>query len=237
MWRRDLNRIPKRDSGYNSLFDMNSTTFVFSDMTTLLTPYIPFAPITWWAAACGADHICFDGADPFRKMTFRNRYYIAGANGIIRLSIPILHGREQRIAMKDIRISNTDRWQIQHWRTIISAYRRAPFFGFYEPELYPLFHRPFTWLIDFNLAAFTWLQERLPLPVKTHTDPCTNDDTVNTDLRHYPQQAASDTTDFPVYSQVFADRTGFIPDLSLLDLFFAEGPGTRVWLKQHRHLL
>ncbi len=209
-------------------------------MTTLLTPYIPFAPASWWAVACEADHICFDGAEPFRKMTLRNRYFIAGANGIIRLSVPILHGRDQRIPMRDVRISNTDHWQTQHWRTIIAAYRRTPFFEFYEPELYPLFNRQFTWLIDFNLAAFGWLQERLPLPATVHaTDFCPpDDDTTITDLRYnWQQEPAEARKHFPVYSQVFAERTGFIPDLSLLDLFFAEGPGTLVWLKQHQHTL
>ncbi len=206
-------------------------------MTTLLTPYIPFAPISWWFAACNADSICFDGAEPFRKMTLRSRYYIAGANGIIRLSIPILNGREQRIPMKDIRISQQERWQTQHWRTILSAYRRAPFFEFYEPELYPLFNRSFNWLIDFNQETFRWFQERLSLSAAIISIADTHfagNEAEVTDFRYVPSRIPDN---FPVYHQVFAERTGFIPDLSLLDLLFAEGPGTLTWLKQHPYTI
>ena len=37
--------------------------------------------------------------------------------------------------------------------------------------------------------------------------------------------------DFPAYPQVFEDRHGFIPNLSVLDLLFNEGPSARDYLQ------
>ena len=37
------------------------------------------------------------------------------------------------------------------------------------------------------------------------------------------------------YYQVFSDRFGFTPDLSVLDLLFNEGPDSVLWLKKQDH--
>jgi hypothetical protein len=39
------------------------------------------------------------------------------------------------------------------------------------------------------------------------------------------------------YYQVFADRVGFLPNLSMLDLLFAEGPHALQWLKSNATLI
>ena len=60
----------------------------------------------------------------YQKVSFRNRCYIAGPNGIILLSVPLSKGKNQRTVMKDVRISNEENWQALHWKTLTSAYRR-----------------------------------------------------------------------------------------------------------------
>ena len=75
-------------------------------------------------------NIVFEQYDRHQKMTFRNRCQLAGADGIIQLSIPLEHGRDQRTIMKEVRIAGRQDWQGQHWKTIVSCYNRSPWFEF-----------------------------------------------------------------------------------------------------------
>lgn len=80
-------------------------------------------------------YIKVDQYDSFQKMSFRNRYVVSGANNAISLSVPIAEGREQKTLIKDVRINNVTDWQTAHWRTLLSAYSKAPFFDFYSEEV------------------------------------------------------------------------------------------------------
>ena len=47
-------------------------------------------------------------------------------------------------------ISYNERWQDLHWQSFISAYRRSPFFEYYEEEFRKLYTTKFEFLVDFN---------------------------------------------------------------------------------------
>jgi hypothetical protein len=186
---------------------------------------MPFPSIAWWMAAANCETIILDKAEHFEKMSYRNKYYITGANGPITLSIPLTDGREQRKAMQDVQICNKDRWQVQHWRTLVSVYKRSPYFDFYEPDLEPLFHTTYERLIDFDLASVEWLKKQLKLKcniefagsyIKNYEDAA--------DMRNM-KRSKEDTTNAPRYYQLFEERNGFLSNLSMLDLLFSEGPG------------
>lgn len=146
---------------------------------------------------------------------------------MITLSIPLEKGREQRNPMHAVTICNTGKWQVQHWRTLVSVYRRAPFFEHYEHSLQPLFERHYERLIDFNLASIQWLQQQLKLAAALDT---TEDYQPHyehaTDLRNM-KRSKEQYDNLPVYYQLFEERNGFIPNLSMLDLLFAEGPAAK----------
>lgn len=200
-------------------------------MQTAVCPIITFPDIAWWAATLGCDVLQFDKAEHFRKMTGRNRYCIAGANGLIKLSVSLLHGRNQRAAMKDIQISNDSNWQVQHWRTLTSVYKRSPYFDFYEGGLNNLFETPFTYLIDFNLASIHWLKGQLNTSFEeVYIEEYRKDyGSGVTDIREI-RASKTNKTDFPLYYQLFKERTGFLPNMSMLDLLFAEGPYAMRWV-------
>lgn len=206
-------------------------------MAVVLSSYIPFPCISCWAAIAGNETLLLDGYEHFEKMTYRNRYYLAGANGLLTLSIPLQHGREQRAAMKDVRIDNKTRWQTQPWRTIVSAYKRAPYFDHYEPSLEKLFTTPYEHLIDANIASILWLRDQLRLNFNTTftTEYLPQHPGVDIDLRRHMKRKPS--AGFPPYYQLFADRIGFQPDLSILDLLFSEGPHTMAWINKRREIL
>src|SRR3954454_23722404 len=80
-------------------------------------------------------HIKLDKYESFQKMSFRNRYVIAGANGIQSLTIPLVGGREQKKLIREVCIDNTTDWKTKHWGSLLSAYSKAPFFEYYSQEI------------------------------------------------------------------------------------------------------
>jgi len=206
----------------------NAIVFTFAPMT-VVAPYLTFPRISWWAAVMGADTVIFDTTEHFQKMTDRNKYHISGANNSNKLSVPLVNGRDQRAPMHEIRIHNEERWQVQHWRTIVSVYRRTPYFEHYEDSLRLLFEDEFTHLVDFNRASIQWVKRQLKLKFEEQ------EATVFT--KEYPPDIMDIRflrpahREFSRYHQIFEDRIGFLSDLSILDLLFSLGPGAINYLR------
>ncbi|RYD58723.1 MAG: hypothetical protein EOP56_03815 [Sphingobacteriales bacterium] len=210
-------------------------------MPVVVSPYISFPNLYWWLQVAGADRLLLDPTEHFQKMSYRNRYYISGSNGLIQLSIPLVNGRDQRAAMQNVNISYDENWQVQHWRTLVSVYARTPYFLFYEPSLRKIFDTSFTKLSEFNLASVRWLSEQLRVKVEMDIADAykANYSQEDIDLRKSFKPGIEKTpiTDLQPYYQIFADRTGFLPNLSMLDLLFAEGPHSMQWLQKHKDLV
>lgn len=174
--------------------------------------------------ALKAEKIVFDVGEHFEKMSFRNRYIIAGGNGLVRLSIPLQAGRDQRTAMHEVGIANSENWQQNHWRTLVSAYSRAPYWEYYAPLLRDLYHKQYALLTDFNAASIAFIAQQLKLHLNIETSQQyveVNAEAI--DLRSIKPTTVL-TTSFFAYHQVFEDKHGFLTNLSILDLLFAEGP-------------
>ncbi|MCD6012557.1 MAG: WbqC-like family protein [Flavipsychrobacter sp.] len=195
----------------------------------LVSSFLTFPNISWWMRVVEAGNVLFDAGEHFQKMSYRNRYRISGSNNSILLTVPLESGREQRQPMKEVKIFNTDMWQVQHWRTLVSVYKRTPYFDFYEHSLAALYEDDYTYLVDFNSASIGWVRAQLKLEF-----------TINkTDefVKEYPRDIIDlrnekkSNLQTPKYYQVFEDRIGFQPDLSILDLLFSEGPGAVDLLK------
>lgn len=188
----------------------------------VVSSFLTFPNISWWMKVMNAGTVVFDTAERFQKMSYRNRYRISGANNSILLTVPLINGREQRLQMADVLIYNDGLWQVQHWRTLVSVYKRTPYFEHYEDLLRPLYEQQYTHLAAFNRASIDWVVKQLKMDM----------DIVETD--EYVREYAAGVVDLrnekvanvvvPKYYQVFEDRIGFQPDLSILDLLFSEGP-------------
>ena len=198
-------------------------------MAAVLSPIIPFPNIQWWKLVAANPQVLWDEAEHFEKMTYRNRYYVTGPNGLVQLSIPLENGRNQRCAVSKVMISNKERWQVQQWRTMVSVYNRSPFFSFYAVTLEPVFLQPYERLIDFNMATIHWLKQQLSLQFtedhiteyKKVYDNSTID--IRKELKPGMERNAQPANGAPYY-QLFSERNGFLPNLSMLDLLFSEGP-------------
>jgi hypothetical protein len=194
--------------------------------------YLP--PIISFKTLLNETDIGFPLYERYRKMSFENRTIIPTANGLTTLSIPLAGGRETRQIFGEVRIDNTQNWQIRHWRTISSAYRRSPWFEFYEPELFALYQTRYEFLYQWNLDLIKWALRTL----KTDTDPrilSTKEADgytweVQNNLKPSNFQDLKFTQDLPVYAQVFQDRFGFQANVSIIDLLFNEGNKSRALL-------
>lgn len=206
-----------------------------TNQKTLLIESQYFPNLFFYKTLINNDTLLIERYEHYQKLSFRNRCYIAGPNGSILLSVPLARGKNQRTVMKDVRISNEEKWQAQHWKTLVSAYRRSPWFEYYEEELGQLYERPFEFLMDWNEACFEWANKTIGLssPIaytteysKEYSDPNLTD---ARDLMIPGTENAK--TDLVEYTQVFQDRVGFLPNLSILDLIFCEGKRTLTLLK------
>ena len=119
-----------------------------------------------------------------------------------------------------------------------SSYERSPFFDYYADDLRPFYEKRIEFLLDFNEGLQNTVLELLDLrPSIIHTESyCTNPDEGTTDLREAitPKLSWEQDTDFCAvpYYQVFAQKHGFIADLSIIDLLFNMGPEARLVLKK-----
>ena len=119
-------------------------------MTVLLsTTY--FGPVQWYQKLYRADAVIIDPDEPFLKQTYRNRCYIAAANGVQALTVPV-EQPGNHCPVRDVRISDHGDWRRVHWNAIASAYGESPFFEYYQDDLRPFFERRWTFLYDFNEA-------------------------------------------------------------------------------------
>lgn len=203
-------------------------------MNILLHPTY-FPNIAHFVAMAKASEVTFEMEDNFVKQTYRNRAYIYGANGKLALNIPVVHSQKNRQKYKDVTIFNEENWQSQHWKSLLSAYRTSPFFEFYEDELQPLFTEKAEFILDFNLKCFETICDCLQLDVNIEkTDAFEKEVTDKTDARILVNAKKEIPQNFEHYTQVFGDKHGFIPNLSILDLLFNEGPNTLNYLESQK---
>jgi hypothetical protein len=192
------------------------------------------APVTLYLTLEENSNIVFEQFEAYQKRSFRNRCIIAGANGPVSLSIPLHEGREQKKFIRDIRIANQYNWQDQHWKTIVSSYNRSPWFEYYKMSLEKFYVRRFEFLFDFNVELFEWTIKQLEIDkVSAFTDRFVKqyDDQEWLDLRNKMLPNNYQTFRTPYYSQVFIERSGFLPNLSILDLLFCGGKNSLRLLK------
>ncbi|MFN4007288.1 MAG: WbqC family protein [Chitinophagaceae bacterium] len=198
-----------------------------------------FAPLDTFKIAISVKNIFLLQYETYEKMSFRNRYLIAGANGVIGLSVPLQNGRFQRGTIRDVKISYDERWQSLHWKAIESSYRKAPFWEYYAFDIEILLKEKNTFLFDFCFATWQWAAKHLKINDKlTVLDEVPNEVTFSHSEwcrnkllpKNYLQNPMGGGQ--VIYTQVFQDRFGFLPGLSIIDFFMNVGPQAAQLLKE-----
>ena len=211
-----------------------------------------FGPIQWYQKLYRADKVWIECHETFQKQTYRNRCVIATTQGNQALTVPVERSPlSPVITIKDLRISDHGNWRHLHWNAIQSAYGESPFFEYYQDDIRPFFEKRWDFLLDFNEAICEKMCELIDIqPAIYHTEEYikipsslnTQHSTLNT--QHYPvlntrdfrdaiqpKHPAADPDFSPKpYYQVFRQKHGFLPNLSILDLLCNMGPESIFWL-------
>lgn len=162
----------------------------------------------------------------FVKQSIRNRCEIYGANGRLRLTIPKQRKGSSKTIIKKIKISYKEDWQKIHWNAIKSAYNSSPFFEYYQDKIVTFFKKKECNLVDFNNKLQEVILDLLEENKYPDFTTSYHHKTDFTDLRQHDFMLEKSSK----YNQVFMEKHGFIPNLSILDLLFNLGPESSSYL-------
>ena len=208
-----------------------------------------FGPIQWYQKLNRYDECLIERHESFIKQTYRNRMIIPTTNGPLSLTIPTNH--DISLSMKDIRISDHANWRHVHWNALLSAYGESPFFEYYQDDIRPFYEKKYEFLFDFNMETTAKMIELLDIrPKISVTDEYVlseerrvKNEEFNGLANHKVQSSnlkVQSIVDFrdairpkkPLpdpefeskrYYQVYEQKHGFQPNMSILDLLFNEG--------------
>ena len=201
----------------------------------IIVPSAYLAPVSYYAliAAHGRE-IFIEQHERYIKQTLRNRAVIATEAGKMTLSIPVEHSAG-KVLMRDIRISDHGNWRHLHWQALQSAYDRSPFFEYYADDFRPFYedNAP-RFLLDFNLRLQQTVCELLNLEWTPQLTDTYQETEQGKDFRNAKIGGFIEEISQPYY-QVFADRHGFLADLSIVDLLFNMGPEALLVLRDMQH--
>lgn len=194
-------------------------------------------PLQYFARLVKEEEILLEQYDSYVKQSYRNRCEIMGPNGILILSIPVKRKKGSKSLLKEIRIDYDTPWNKVHWKSLTAAYATSPFFEFFRDELMPFYEKKYDFLVDLNMAlielSLKMMGLQIPLSMSENFTAIKGED----DPRYFihpkldARIADPDYSQFP-YHQVFEEKLGFYPNLSILDLLFNEGPGSLLVLKK-----
>lgn len=151
-----------------------------------------------------------------------HRYSIMGPNGAQKLTIPLVGSTNAMpVPMCQVRISEHANWRHLHWGALYSAYGRTPYFDYIADDLQRLLlDDSDPSLLHFNQHLTHLIIDFLDLPITVQLLDSSVEADACCDLRQMLGTKRPDClpiADVP-YHQLWADRHGFTPELSILDL-------------------
>ena len=209
---------------------------VKSHRTVLIEPhYLPC--IEYFVVTQYFDEIIWECQEHYSKQSYRNRCRILTAQGPYELSVPIEH-RATKMKLKDVCIDYQQKWVKHHWRSIKTAYGKAPFFEHYGELFLKIYQGQPKYLLDLNLEFFELCQKLLGSKYSLKK---------NKRFRHQVSQGMEDwrylihpkkpLENNPLYkpctyNQIFGQK--FVVNCSIIDLLFCEGPNANFILQNCR---
>ena len=177
--------------------------------------------------------VYIEAMETYSKQSYRNRVEFMAAGGKSQFSVPVIKTFGNHTKTCDIKISYAEKWQNIFWRAIEAGYNSSPYFLYYKDGLREILFNDFEFLSDLNISLLSKVLEWTGIETKlTYTSSYVNEYPGGLDLRSIinPKKPIGDMF-FPEYTQVFSDKFGFLPNLSIIDTIFNLGPGTLQYLE------
>jgi len=115
--------------------------------------------------------------------------------------------------------------------SIQTAYRSSAYFEYYEDDFKALYDTNYEYLFDYNVAQLELVLKCLKLKRTIEFTEKFSKTYDQLDFRNliHPKKESVYVNPKPYY-QVFEERTGFIPNVSIIDLIFNQGPQSKNYL-------
>lgn len=208
-------------------------------MKTVFLSSAYLAPIEYYTKLLAYDKVFIEQHDHYMKQTYRNRCTIAAPDGELALSIPTVKPDSLKCPMRDIRISDHGNWQHLHWNALESAYNHTPFFEYYKDDFRPFYEKKYEFLVDFNeklchlICSLIDIQPDMARTTEYRTEFTPNEADFRERIHPKKDFRLEDPEFSPKpYYQVFQEKHGFLPNLSIVDLLFNMGPESLLVLQQ-----
>lgn len=209
---------------------------VKSQQNSLLSIELQYFPcINAFVDLVETGSVFFDHELSFRRSSFRNRMILPGSNGLVSLTIPVIGGRSVKQPYSTVEIDYSSAWQRDHFRTMETIYGNAPFFFHYKTSLEEIFAQKPQFLVDWNRTCFDWIIRKMKINFHlVEANPVPNNLITRQRIDFYlpSNHDKIEKKPFIKYPQLFEDRIGFKPNVSILDILFNLGPDA---LKKNTH--
>lgn len=196
--------------------------------------------------------VYIDACESYQKQSWRNRFRFYAAEGPQDLNFPIVHKDSHGVPVSRVRVDYSTPWVTRTERALASAYDSTPFFEHYADDIFAVLDSHPDTVLDLDLGLTGLILDKIGIkvdirltdsymPVRSMTEP-SDTGIYGRDYRELIHPKRPDTVLASLglereYYQVFATKHGFVPNLSILDLLFNEGPDSILYLKKDRAFL
>lgn len=214
-----------------------------------MVPVLPafyFGSVEHYCLLAKHPRVIIDVGEHYERQSYRTRTRIVGPNGVQDLNVQIARDHGHKMPMHTVGLSTVETWPQQHVHAIRSAYGKAPWTLHYIDAIDEIITTPYARLVDLDLATLRLCMKWLGLTTEVEVSEtyvevsdelrvtsgeCPHAPLVThrsrLDLRtsfHPKRPLPPEVLAGPSYPQVFADRHGFVPRLSVIDLLCNCGP-------------
>ena len=185
-----------------------------------------FPPIEYFAVLAKYSSVYIEACENYQKQSYRNRCHIYAENGRQALNFPVVH-RDGTFSLpiREIGVDYSTPWVAKTERCIETAYRSSAFFDYYRDELFAILDAQPATLWELDLLIIRFFLRKIGL--RTELVPTAAFAPEHVDI--HPKRPNGILRELGLersYYQVFAERNGFLPNLSIMYLLFNEGPAS-----------
>ncbi|MGN0214153.1 MAG: WbqC family protein [Muribaculaceae bacterium] len=176
--------------------------------------------VQYYAAMLAAKQpIIHSSQQSITKLWGHNHCRICGPNGVQQLVIPIEKDTYYaNTPISDVVISEHGNWRHQHWGALFSSYGKSPFFDYVADDLERIIHGNQHFLLDLNMQLHQLVVDFLDLPIECSLSPVIPDGAADWRKCVGEKNPAKQIVHDEPYYQLWAERFGFVPNLSIIDM-------------------
>ncbi|MBP5537427.1 MAG: WbqC family protein [Bacteroidales bacterium] len=204
-------------------------------MALLSIAFLP--PIEYFVILAKYSVIQIEACENYQKQSYRNRCKIYAADGVQAINVPVVHENGTfKLPITQIKVDYSTPWMTRAKRAIDAAYYSSAYFEYYRDSLYAILDSKPETLFGLDLELTRYLAQKCGIKTDIGLTQDFLPGTPGEDFREviHPKSANTILEDNNLkkpYFQVFSQKYGFLPNLSVIDLLFNEGPDAFSYLK------